>query len=219
MLNAQPKHKQQHSWFGFYFRLTIRIKCDSSRRRTEDMRNGMHCVEGGERKNERTNVFPAGFVASCDWLLVFFCVVVAFVSDSIAVVACRHCRQGMGERICMSWRQAENTTDLWVEWLEMKTSDNNRLEIYIIVRTICLSEMVESKTKCFVSRDYTEINFQNEFNEIVKYKSCHCVLPRCSNNESTCLLAAPRFEQRRQDTFITTCIRHIYSTAAWLNHK
>lgn len=45
-------------------------------------------------------------------------------------------------------------------------------------RTICVGELVEPTTKCFVLRDYTEINFQNEFNEIIKYKSRHCM---CGN--------------------------------------
>lgn len=50
-----------HSWFGFYFRLTIWIKCGTSRRRTEVK---MDMALYGGRQRTYSNVFPAGFIVT-----------------------------------------------------------------------------------------------------------------------------------------------------------
>lgn len=124
-------HKTAFVIYFFYFRLTIW---------TEDSQCGRRCL--GERMNERMNVFPAGFVAT--GFSVLRCrnickrrstAVPTMLGDEANAFACRD-----GKRKIQ-----------WVERLEMKTSDNNRLQMYY---SRWRNGAVEGKMLCVVVRLY-----------------------------------------------------------------
>lgn len=138
-------------------------------------------------------------------LALVFCVVVTFVS---AV------RLPFSQ--CWGMRQTHlHVVTAGEKYSELNDSKWKRQTIIDCKCIIRVGEMGQSKAKCFVSWwDYTEINFRNGFNEIVKYKSRHCLLPTAACHIADESIFIPASQLRGclrsihwwKDSFITTTV-------------
>lgn len=148
-------------------------------------------------------------------LALVFCVVVTFVSGvRLPFPPCRGMRQTHLHVVTASEKYSELNDSKWKR--------QTIIDCKCIIR---VGEMGQSKAKCFVSWwDYTEINFRNGFNEIVKYKSRRCLLPTAACHISDESIFIPASQRRRRlhfihwwkDSFITTIV---CTNCHWLNHK